>query len=445
MKKIKLGDIGSVRMCKRILKEETNSEGGIPFYKISTFGNVADVFIDKDKYENYKTRFSYPKKGEVLISAAGTIGRTVIYNGEDAYFQDSNIVWIENEEKEVLNSFLYYAYQNVRWKTSNGSTILRLYNDDLRNTEILIPEDISEQKRIAKVLSKIDRKISINREINRNLEELAKQIYDYWFVQFDFPNKEGKPYKSSGGKMVWNETLKREIPAGWKNGVLSNIAYITMGQSPEGSSYNEDGIGTIFYQGSTDFGIRFPNVRMYTTKPTRFAKIGDILMSVRAPVGAMNIANSDCCIGRGLSAMNSKIGSITHLYYTMDYFRHTFENKNAVGTTFGSITKDELYNLPVVIPSKEVISAFNVKTIYIFNQQLSTSKEIQELTALRDSLLPFLMSGQVTLNSCLSAHGILFFVKFTIWEVKEYVTWMLKCRYYKVFNHNFVNLWTMNR
>ena len=132
MKKIKLGDIGSVRMCKRTLKEETNSEGGIPFYKISTFGNVADVFIDKDKYENYKTRFSYPKKGEVLISAAGTIGRTVIYNGEDAYFQDSNIVWIENEEKEVLNSFLYYAYQNVRWKTSNGSTILRLYNDDLR-------------------------------------------------------------------------------------------------------------------------------------------------------------------------------------------------------------------------------------------------------------------------------------------------------------------------
>mgnify|MGYP002625875516 CR=1 FL=1 len=202
--------------------------------------------------------------------------------------------------------------------------------------------------------------------------------------------------------MVWNETLKREIPAGWKNGVLSNIAYITMGQSPEGSSYNEDGIGTIFYQGSTDFGIRFPNVRMYTTKPTRFAKIGDILMSVRAPVGAMNIANSDCCIGRGLSAMNSKIGSITHLYYTMDYFRHTFENKNAVGTTFGSITKDELYNLPVVIPSKEVISAFNVKTIYIFNQQLLTSKEIQELTALRDSLLPLLMNGQVTLNSCLS-------------------------------------------
>ena len=198
--------------------------------------------------------------------------------------------------------------------------------------------------------------------------------------------------------MVYNDLLKREIPEGWKNGILSDIANITMGQSPEGSSYNEDGFGTIFYQGCTDFGIRFPTVRMYTTEPTRFAKIGDILMSVRAPVGAMNIANSDCCIGRGLSAMNSKIDSITHLYYTMDYFRHTFENKNAIGTTFGSITKDELYNLPVIIPMKEVISAFNEKTLSIFNHQLSISKEIQELTSLRDSLLPLLMNGQVTLK-----------------------------------------------
>ena len=203
--------------------------------------------------------------------------------------------------------------------------------------------------------------------------------------------------------MVYNKILKREIPAGWEIGNLSEIANITMGQSPEGTSYNEDGIGTVFYQGSTDFGIRFPNIRMYTTKPTRFAKIGDILMSVRAPVGAMNIANSDCCIGRGLSAMNSKIGSITHLYYTIDYFRHIFENKNAVGTTFGSITKDELYTLPVVIPPKKIISIFNEKTLSIFNSQLTISKEIQHLTSLRDSLLPLLMNGQVTLNSCLSA------------------------------------------
>ena len=144
---------------------------------------------------------------------------------------------------------------------------------------------------------------------------MAKQLYDYWFVQFDFPNEEGKPYKSSGGNMVWNEKLKRNIPIGWNNGTLIDIANITMGQSPDGTSYNEIGEGVLFYQGSTDFGMRFPSVRQYTTAPSRFAKKGDILMSVRAPVGAVNIANNDCCIGRGLSALNSKIGSTTHLYY----------------------------------------------------------------------------------------------------------------------------------
>lgn len=347
----------------------------------------------------YVDSFLYDKSS-VLLPRKGTLNN--IQYADKPFWTVDTIYYTEVDEKKV-NAYYLYNYLKLLDLSNldSGTGVPSMTFDSYYNLTVKLPS-LEIQNKVAKALSHIDKKISINRQINRNLEELAKQIYDYWFVQFDFPNEEGKPYKSSGGKMVWNETLKREIPAGWKNGVLSNIAYITMGQSPEGSSYNEDGIGTIFYQGSTDFGIRFPNVRMYTTKPTRFAKIGDILMSVRAPVGAMNIANSDCCIGRGLSAMNSKIGSITHLYYTMDYFRHTFENKNAVGTTFGSITKDELYNLPVVIPSKEVISAFNVKTIYIFNQQLSTSKEIQEFTALRDSLLPLLMNGQVTLNSCLS-------------------------------------------
>lgn len=417
-KEYKLGDIADI-VVSNVDKKTT------PNQKTVKLCNFVDVYhnwaITKNNYDSFMTatasdeeisKFSL-KKGQVAFTKDSETRDDIgipAYIAEDfkdvvlGYHTalatpDENIV-----TGEYLNAFMHSSYIQKYFELNATGSGMRytLSQQTLYDIPILAP-DLDSQHKIGSLLSKIDRKISVNREINRNLEELAKQIYDYWFVQFDFPNEEGKPYKSSGGKMVWNETLKREIPAGWKNGVLSNIAYITMGQSPEGSSYNEDGIGTIFYQGSTDFGIRFPNVRMYTTKPTRFAKIGDILMSVRAPVGAMNIANSDCCIGRGLSAMNSKIGSITHLYYTMDYFRHTFESKNAVGTTFGSITKDELYNLPVVIPSKKVISAFNVKTIYIFNQQLSTSKEIQELTALRDSLLPLLMNGQVTLNSCLSA------------------------------------------
>ena len=127
---------------------------------------------------------------------------------------------------------------------------------------------------------------------------MAKEIYDYWFVQFDFPDENGKPCRTSGGAMVWCQALGREVPKGWKAGTLFDIANITMGQSPAGESYNENGDGMMFFQGSTDFGSRFQMPRVYTTAPTRFAKKkGDILMSVRAPVGALNIAMEDCCIG----------------------------------------------------------------------------------------------------------------------------------------------------
>lgn len=231
---------------------------------------------------------------------------------------------------------------------------------------------------------------------------MAKQLYHYWFVQFDFPNEEGKPYKSSGGEMVWNDKLKREIPKGWDEGILIDIANITMGQSPDGSSYNEVGDGMLFYQGSTDFGIRFPSVRQYTTAPSRFAKKGDILMSVRAPVGSINIANKDCCIGRGLSAINSKLGSMTHLYYILNDLRIAFEQRNAAGTTFGSITKEDLYSLPIIIPSDEVIRAFNKICSQIFDRQMILGEEINTLTKQRDELLPLLMNGQVSVNSDLA-------------------------------------------
>ena len=261
---------------------------------------------------------------------------------------------------------------------------------------------LSEQKQIGEIFSSLDKKMELNRQINQNLEAMAKQLYDYWFVQFDFPNEDGKPYKSSGGKMVWNEKLKREIPQGWDNGMLIDIANITMGQSPDGSSYNEVGEGMLFYQGSTDFGMRFPSIRQYTTAPSRFAKKGDILMSVRAPVGSINIANNDCCIGRGLSAINSKLGSMTHLYYILNDLRIAFEQRNAAGTTFGSITKEDLYSLPIIIPSHEVIRAFDKICSPMFDRQMILGEEIDILTKQRNELLPFLMNGQISVNSDLA-------------------------------------------
>lgn len=141
-------------MCKRIFKSETSSTGEIPFYKIGTFGGTPDAFIPHELYEDYKNRYPFPKKGDVLISAAGTIGKEVVYDGEPAYFQDSNIVWIDNDETQVTNAYLRYLYQIIDWET-DGGTIQRLYNDNIRRTKIVVPS-LEEQARIASILNKFD-------------------------------------------------------------------------------------------------------------------------------------------------------------------------------------------------------------------------------------------------------------------------------------------------
>ena len=149
-----LGEIGEVCMCRRIMKHQTSKKGDIPFYKIGSFGETADAFIPRALYEEYKEKYSFPKKGDVLISAAGTIGKAVIYDGKDAYYQDSNIVWIDNDETKVLNKYLFYLYSIIKWKT-DGGTIKRLYNNHLKSTRIPLPL-LSEQRRIADILDKFE-------------------------------------------------------------------------------------------------------------------------------------------------------------------------------------------------------------------------------------------------------------------------------------------------
>lgn len=150
----KIGDIGRICMCKRIMKNQTNSESGIPFYKIGTFGKVADAYISNDVYEEYKKLYSYPKKGDILMSASGTIGRTVVFNGKPSYFQDSNIVWVDNDETKVFNSYLNYYYQIIEWKTQGG-TIKRLYNNLLAGATIKYPS-LEEQHRIVSILDRFE-------------------------------------------------------------------------------------------------------------------------------------------------------------------------------------------------------------------------------------------------------------------------------------------------
>ena len=349
-------------------------------------------------------------KGDLITplteQAIGLLGSAAWIPECEKYIQSQDIAKITCKEELLDKKFAYYLISSNMVKQQLGAAaqqtkIRHTSPDKIKDCTVWLPS-LAEQKQIGQLLFDIDRKIEINRAINHNLEAIAKQLYDYWFVQFDFPDENGKPYKSSGGTMVYNENLKRNIPEGWNDGIFADIANITMGQSPDGSSYNETGEGEIFYQGSTDFGIRFPSVRMYTTSPTRYAKQGDILMSVRAPVGAVNIANSDCCIGRGLSAINSMIGSITYIYYVVHYLKVRFDNLNAAGTTFGSITKDELFNLPVVVPSNDMIERFEVICKPIFNKQMEIGFEIESLDKQRNELLPLLMNGQASLNYDLS-------------------------------------------
>ncbi len=169
----KLGDIGSLAMCKRIFQEETSEKGDVPFYKIGTFGQQADAYITKGKYEQFKQMYRFPQKGDVLISAAGTIGRTVIYNGEPAYFQDSNIVWLAHNGKYITNNFLFYIYQRTDWNTED-TTIARLYNNNFNNTCIHFPSSITEQQAIANILSKMDNEITAL-EIKKAKYEAIKQ------------------------------------------------------------------------------------------------------------------------------------------------------------------------------------------------------------------------------------------------------------------------------
>lgn len=299
--------------------------------------------------------------------------------------------------------FLYYSlfrddFFNHMMKGSKGTKMPR--GDKSQILRFHIPEiDFNDQQQIAKVLASIDAKINLNKKINVVLDEMAKTLYDYWFVQFDFPNENGRPYKSSGGKMVWNEVLKREIPEGWQDGELKDIANITMGQSPTGESYNEEGDGIIFFQGCTDFGHRYPTIRQFTTSPTRFAKEGDILLSVRAPVGTLNIAKEDCCIGRGLAALNSKDNCISYLFGVMVNLKQIFDRRNVDGTTFGSITKDDLFSLKVVKPDKEILKKYYAIVNPAFQKQNKMELENLKLSEVRDWLLPMLMNEQVMVDS----------------------------------------------
>lgn len=210
-----LGDVGEVLMCKRVYANQTSEVGEIPFYKIGTFGKAADAFISRQLYEDYRRKYSYPQKGDILISAAGTLGKTVVYDGQEAYFQDSNIVWLKTDDRKLSNKYLIHYYQIINWPTPEGATIQRLYNGIIREAHIVAPA-VSEQQKIAAILTTQDKVIELKEK--RLAEKLRQKKY---LMQ----------QLLTGRKRLTGFNLA------WKKAELKNILHERKTYSPKGLEY----------------------------------------------------------------------------------------------------------------------------------------------------------------------------------------------------------------
>ncbi len=243
---------------------------------------------------------------------------------------------------------------------------------DIKRMSVVLPE-LEIQRAIVGLLKPVDDKIELNNAINKNLEQQAQAIYANMFTA--------------------------EASEAWPTGQLSDIADITMGQSPKGESYNEDGIGIVFYQGRAEFGSRFPTKRLFTTEPKRMAKANDTLMSVRAPVGDLNVAYESCCIGRGLAAITAKENQQSFVLYTMFALRQRLEVFNGEGTVFGSINRDALNSMTIKLPPEELRSQFEQLVEPMDAAIRNHYEENCRLTASRDTLLPRLISGEIDISA----------------------------------------------
>jgi type I restriction enzyme S subunit len=290
----------------------------------------------------------------------------------NAYQRTYIIETIDNSIVDIR--YLYYALKMClqHFKLiSQGTATKFLTAKILSAFELPIPT-IEEQQKIAFLLSGLDEKVKTNERINNNLEQQAQAIYQQMFID--------------------------NARSDWAEGTLSDIADITMGQSPNGSSYNEDGTGTIFFQGRAEFGFRFPSVRLYTTEPKRMARLNDTLMSVRAPVGDLNVAHMDCCIGRGLAAIHSKSHHQSFVLYTMFSLKKQLDVFNGEGTVFGSINRNSLNDMPILIPSDDILDEFERIVAPMDLTIRNNYDENCRLQDIRDTLLPRLMSGELDVS-----------------------------------------------
>lgn len=342
-------------------------------------------FVDEELYRKWMK--DEVKKGDILITSEAPFGQIYYWDSDEKIVLSQRLFDVRLND-EVCHKYVYYFMTSHRYQKdlegrATGTTVTGLRQPELLKSTILLPP-LSAQRSIASILSSLDRKIELNNKINADLEEMAQAIFKNWFVDFE-PFKDGKFVDSELGM----------IPEGWKVGTLEDIAEITMGQSPAGNSLNENREGMMFYQGSSDFGFRFPSIRVFTTEPKRLAVANSVLFSVRAPVGDINVAKEECCIGRGVASIKSKYGHDSYLFYTMKSLHNLFDSFDGEGTVFGSINKKTLSAIQILLPSDGIVEQFNNIASSFDNRIRSLSEENFRLSTLRDTLLPRLMSGEL--------------------------------------------------
>lgn len=345
---VKLGDIGRVAMCKRILKAETSTDGEVPFYKIGTFGKEPDAFITRDKFEAFKNAFSFPNKGDVLISAAGTIGRTVIYDGKPAYFQDSNIVWLAHDESRVLNKFLYYCYQLNPWYVSTGGTIARLYNDNIAKATIPLPPlPIQEE-----IVSILDNMTSLTAELTKKLaeEKVARQKqYEYYRDSLLSFNDDVPKVKLDDLCLLitkqtgfdYSATIKPSLLTSKKSDVYPFI------QNKNFSGINID-LNTDFYI-PVMVAKKFPKITLDSPS---------ILISLSGKIGNVGYYNLEekAFIGGavGICKLKNNVNGKFVLYYLESKVGQKFLLGSVKAGSHLNITVEAIRNAPIPIPSAAI-------------------------------------------------------------------------------------------
>lgn len=390
---IKTGPFGTV------LKAHEYTEHGVPLISVKEIG-VGRFMVDEstpkvDAAITERLPEYVLAEGDIVFARKGAVDRSaMVSKSESGWFLGSDGIRLR-PPANCNPKFVAYYFQSSRtqrWllQHATGTTMPSLNNKIIESVPIHVPER-ETQDNVAEILSSLDEKIELNRRQNHTLEAIAQALFKHWFVDFEFPDENGRPYKSSGGAMQPSEL--GEIPVGWKVGRFKDEFNINMGQSPSGDSYNETGDGLVFFQGRTDFGFRYPEIRMYCTEPKKRAQKGDILLSVRAPVGDLNIATETCCIGRGLAAVSSDHQS--YAFHKLKYCRTLFDVFESEGTVFGSISKSGFENIQTVVPNTRIRQRFESVVADLDDKIELATTQNTTLASLRDTLLPKLMSGEL--------------------------------------------------